>query len=82
MTVPHLLLLSLALLAAAGGAVLWVCAVVSVLRTATALRAAVWVVLTLAFPVVGPVAWFLVGHDHEQRLSADGSAAGPAALAH
>jgi len=70
MTVPHLLLLSLALLAGAGGAVLWVCAVVSVLRTATALRAAAWVVLTLAFPVVGPVAWFLLGHGHEQQLAA------------
>lgn len=69
MTVPHLLLLSLALLAAAGGAVLWVCAVVSVLRTAPALRAAAWVVLTLAFPVLGPVAWFLLGHDHEQELA-------------
>ena len=69
MTVPHLLLLPIALLAGAVGAVLWACAVVSVLRTATALRAAAWVVLTLAFPVLGPVAWFLLGHDHEQELS-------------
>lgn len=81
MTVSHVLVLSLALLASAGGAVLWVCAVVSVLRTATALRAAVWVVLTLAFPVVGPVVWFLVGHDHEQRLVEDGATAGHHALA-
>ena len=40
------------------------------LRTAAAWRALVWVVLTLVFPVVGPVVWFLVGRGYERTVAA------------
>jgi hypothetical protein len=67
--IPHLLFLPL-LLVSAAGAVLWVCALVSVLRTAIAWRAVVWVLVTLVFPVLGPVVWFVVGRDHERAVDA------------
>lgn len=69
MNLPHLVLLPL-LVVGAGGAVLWVAALVSVLRTTTAGRALVWVVLTLVFPVLGPVVWFAVGRRLERATTA------------
>jgi hypothetical protein len=67
--VPHLLLLPL-LLVSAAGAVLWICALVSVLRNAIAWRAVVWVLVTLVFPVLGPFVWFFLGRAHERAVSA------------
>jgi hypothetical protein len=78
--IPHLLFLPL-LLVSTAGAVLWVCALVSVLRHAIAWRAVVWVLVTLAFPVLGPVVWFVVGREHERALAAE-THADPYALVH
>jgi hypothetical protein len=68
--VPHLLLLPL-LLVCAAGAVLWVCALVSVLRNALAWRAVIWVAVTFVFPVLGPVVWFVLGRGHEREVTAE-----------
>jgi hypothetical protein len=81
MNFSHLLLLSLVLLASSAGAVLWVCALVSVLRTAVAWRAVVWVAATFVFPVLGPVVWFVLGREHERAVAAE-THADPYALAH
>jgi hypothetical protein len=66
--IPHLLLLPLLLACAAG--VLWVCALVSVLRNALAWRAVVWVAVTFVFPVLGPIVWFVLGRGHEREVTA------------
>lgn len=61
---------SIVLLIGVLGSVLFVAAVVSIARTpySSGIAQAVWILIVLAFPVLGPVLWFLVGK---------GSAAGP-----
>ena len=41
--------------------VLWIGALVSILRQEHTPLLALWVVVTLVFPLAGPLAWFLVG---------------------
>jgi len=62
---PHLLLLFLFLIVGVGHIALWVAAVVSIMGIAAPRRALVWTVLTFVFPVLGPLAWFLAGRQHE-----------------
>jgi hypothetical protein len=40
---------------------LWIGALVSILRRERTPLLALWVLVTLVFPIAGPLAWFLVG---------------------
>ncbi len=77
--IPHLLLLPV-LLVSAAGAVLWVCALVSVLRTATAWHAVAWVAATFVFPVLGPIVWFVAGRGYERTVAVGPDVDRPAGL--
>ncbi|NLG63710.1 MAG: PLDc_N domain-containing protein [Candidatus Cloacimonetes bacterium] len=55
---PHLLVLLVAIALIA----LFVVAIVSIAKSpASGVEKAIWVLITLLFPVVGPIVWFIVG---------------------
>ena len=63
MNVSHLVVLIGLVGVLAAVAALWVVAVVSILRAPTlpGWGIALWVLAALAFPVLGPIAWFAMG---------------------
>ena len=60
MNLPHLIVL---VVIGAAAAALWISAVVSILRVQTwpAWATAIWLLVTLIFPVLGPIVWFVAG---------------------
>lgn len=58
MQIPHLAVLAVIVLPLL---LLWIGAVVSIVRHEHTALIALWLIVTLVFPFLGPLAWFLVG---------------------